>query len=241
MSRHSHWAKIKHTKGAADKKKGALFSKISRMITVAAREGGDPVFNFKLRLVIDQAKIAGMTKDTIERAIAKGSGADKDGVCMSEDVYEGFGPGGVAFMIETISDNKNRAFQNLKRVFGGQGGALGGSGSVAWMFERRGVIRLIPQQGNHETMEQWELKLIDAGAEDIAKEEEGVVVYTKPEALKAVEERIRAAGYTLEYAGLERIAKEKVSPSGDAKGQLAALEEALDEMEDVSEYYTNAL
>lgn len=242
MSRHSKWAKIKHGKGVADQKRGALFSKLTRTIAVAAREGGDPASNFKLRMAIEQAKAAEMPKDNIERAIAKGTGADKSGVVMIEETYEGFGPGGVAFIIEVITDNKNRAFQDLKHTFSENGGNLAGSGSVAWQFERRGVIHLSPPSGGTPPLggEQLELQLIDAGAEDIAQEDDGVTVYIKPEELKAVEEKVRAAGLAPDYAGLEWVPKEKITPPESARGQLEALEEALDGMEDVSEYYTNA-
>ncbi|KKU73549.1 MAG: transcriptional regulator [Parcubacteria group bacterium GW2011_GWA2_47_26] len=251
MSRHSHWAKVKHGKGTADQKRGALFSKLSRMITVAARSGGDPSMNFRLRLAIDHAKAAAMTKDTIERAIAKGTGADKEGLQITEEIYEGFGPSGIALLIEVVTDNKNRAFQELKHAFSKHGGSLGSSGSVAWMFEHKGVIRLPPPhpasgipipggEGRVRADQDLEFKLIDAGAEDIASEDEGVTVYTKPEELKAVEEKIRAAGLIPEYTGLAWVAKDAVKPPEEARGQLEALQDALDEMEDVSEYYTNA-
>ena len=248
MSRHSKWAKIKNGKGVADQKRGALFSKLSRVIAVAAREGGDPAMNFKLRIAIDQAKTAQMPKDNIDRAIAKGTGADKEGAELFEETYEGFGPGGVAFMVEAVTDNKNRAYQELRKTFTEHGGNLGSPGSVAWMFEKRGVIRLTAPhpassaplpQGEDRVREELELILIDAGAEDIVAEDEGITVYTKPEALKSTEEKLRAAGLTPEYAGLAWMPKEKMIPPDSARGQLQALEEALDEMEDVSEYYAN--
>ena len=237
MSRHSKWSKIKNQKGSADQKKGALFTKLSRIITVAARAGSDPASNFKLRLVIDTAKAAAMPKDTIERAIAKGTGADKEGAQIIEETYEGFGPGGVAFMVEVVTDNKNRAYQDLRKTFTEHGGNLGSPGSVAWQFEHRGLIR-VAVVGSQKSVD--ELKLIDAGAEDILAEDDGITVYTKPEELKTVEEKIRAQGLTPEYAGLAWIPKEKITPSEAAHGQIEALENALDEMEDVSEYYTNA-
>ncbi|OGL66844.1 hypothetical protein A3F52_05170 [Candidatus Uhrbacteria bacterium RIFCSPHIGHO2_12_FULL_47_11] len=261
MSRHSKWSKIKNQKGSADQKKGAIFTKLSRAITVAARAGGDPTSNFKLRLVIDTAKSAAMPKDTIERAIAKGTGADKEGAQIIEETYEGFGPGGVAFMVEIVTDNKNRAYQELRQTFSEHGGNLGSSGSVAWMFEHKGVIRIAaphlalrpssPTRGEESPFvplptgegrvrEDIELKLIDAGAEDIATEDEGITIYTKPEDLKSVEEKIRASGLTPEYAGLEWVPKEKLTIPEDARAKLENLENALDELEDVSEYYTNA-
>lgn len=238
MSRHSKWAKIKHGKGIADQKKGALFSKLTRVIAVAAREGGDPTSNFKLRMAIEQAKSSEMPKDNIERAIAKGSGADKDAAQLIEETYEGFGPGGVAFMVEIITDNKNRAYQELRKVFSEHGGNLASPGAITWMFQRRGVIRISNIQ--YPISNDLELKLIDAGAEDIVRENDNILVYTKPAELKAVEEKIRAAGLAPDYAALEWVPKERITPPAEARGQLEALEEALDEMEDVSEYYTNS-
>lgn len=240
MSRHSKWSKIKGAKGGADQKRAAMFTKLSRQISIAARGGGDPARNFKLRLVIDTAKSAAMPKDTIERAIAKGTGADKEGAQLIEETYEGFGPGGTAFIIEVVTDKKNRALQDLKHTFAEHGGNLGGSGSVAWMFERKGVIRLAMEHGAH-NIEQVELTLIDAGADDIVVEDEGITVYTKPDELKLVEEKVRVMGFTPEGAGLEWVAKEKITPPENAHGQLEALQDALDEMEDVSEYYMNTV
>lgn len=242
MSRHSKWSKIKNQKGGADQKRAAVFTKLSRMLTIAARGGGDPASNFKLRMTIDQAKSAEMPKDTIDRAIAKGTGADKEGAQLIEETYEGFGPGGVAFMVEVVTDNKNRAYQELRKAFAEHGGNLASPGAVAWMFERRGVIRVAGVRGQVlGASSDIELKLIDAGAEDILREDDGVTVYTKPEELKVVEEKVRAAGLAPEYAGLEWVPKEKITPPQNAMGQLEALETALDELEDVSEYYTNAV
>lgn len=248
MSRHSKWSKIKHTKGTADQKKGALFSKLARVIAIAAREGADPASNFKLRMAIEQAKSSEMPKDNIERAIAKGSGADKDAAQLIEETYEGFGPGGVAFMVEVVTDNKNRAYQELRKTFSNHGGNLGNPGSVAWQFAHRGVLHLSPPSGGTPPLggEQLELQLIDAGADDIVREDDGITVYTKPAELKAVEEKIRATGLAPDYAGLEWVPKEKMTQSvipseaEGSRGQLEALQEALDEMEDMSEYYTNA-
>ncbi|MDO8521388.1 MAG: YebC/PmpR family DNA-binding transcriptional regulator [bacterium] len=247
MSRHSKWSKIKNQKGGADQKRAAMFTKLSRMVTIAARGGGDPAANFKLRLVIDTAKSASMPKDTIERAIAKGTGADKEGAQLIEETYEGFGPGGTAFIVEVVTDNKNRAYQEVRKAFMTHGGNLGSPGSVSWMFEHKGVIRLRTEEPKNKSTEEMEMQLIDAGADDIAIEEEGITIYTKSDELKAVEEKIRALGFTPESAGLEWVAKEKVAQSvipSEAEGsraQLEALQDALDEMEDASEYYTNAV
>lgn len=246
MSRHSKWAKIKHGKGAADQKRAATFTKLSRAITIAAREGGDPATNFKLRLTMDLARAAAMPKDTIERAIAKGTGtAEKEGAQLFEETYEGFGPGGAAFMVEVVTDNKNRAYQAVRKLFSDHGGNLGSPGSVAWMFIRRGVIRLPSQSSllmgeERRGWEDLELKLIDAGAEDIVAEDEGSTVYTKPEELKSVEEKIRTLQLVPDYAGLEWVPKEKITLPEETRAKLEKFAEALDELEDVGNYYTNA-
>lgn len=243
MSKHSHWAKIKHDKGGADKKRGALFSKLIKAIQIAAREGADVSANFKLRLVLDQAKTAGVTKDTIERAVARGSGQDKDAAQLFEDTYEGFAPGGIAIIIETISDSKNRTFQELKHLFSIHGGTLGSSNSVAWMFNRKGIIRLpnftTLMESKKLSRDDLEMKLIEAGAEDLMEEDGGLSVFVKPEDLKSAEEKIRSLELEPEYVGLDWIAKEKVAAKDENAEKLEAFQNALDEREDVSNYFTN--
>lgn len=245
MSKHSHWAKIKHDKGGADAKRGKVFSKIVRAVQLAARDGADPASNFRLRLVMDQAKTAGVTKDTIERAVLRGSGQDGDGVVMSEEVYEGFAPGGAAIIIQAVTDNKNRTFQDLKHLFNKFGGNLGGSGSVAWQFTKRGILRLPAfdalVSAAKTTREDIELRLIEAGAEEIVEEDSGLTLYTKPEELKAVEERIRAIGASPEYVAIGWVAKETMEIPEEKRVEFEALGNALDELEDVNEYYTNSL
>lgn len=245
MSRHSHWAKIKHDKAAADKKRGALFSKLLRAVQIAAREGDDLLANFKLRLALDQAKSAGVPKDTVERAVKRGSGKDKEGVEMFEEVYEGFAPGGAAVIIEAVTDNKNRTLQDLRHLFSKFGGNLAGAGSVAWQFDRKGVIRLPAfeaiRQANNLMREDLEMRLIEIGAEDLVEEDEGVSVMIKPEELKTVEERISALKIIPEYVGLEWRPKEKIELTEEKRGEFEAFQDALDEMEDVSNYYTNAI
>lgn len=245
MSKHSHWAKIKHDKGGADAKRGKVFSKIVRAVQLAARDGADPASNFRLRLVMDQAKTAGVTKDTIERAVLRGSGQDGEGVVMSEEVYEGFAPGGAAIIIQAVTDNKNRTFQDLKHLFNKFGGNLGGSGSVAWQFTKRGILRLPAfdalVSAAKTTREDIELRLIEAGAEEIVEEDSGLTLYTKPEELKAVEERIRAIGASPEYVAIGWVAKETMEIPEEKRVEFEALGNALDELEDVNEYYTNSL
>lgn len=235
MSRHSKWSKIKHQKGAADVKKGATFTKHSKAITIAAQDGADPSMNFKLRLALEAAKAAGMTKETIDRAVARGSGEGKEGVHMIEELFEGFLPGGIAVIVEAVTDNHNRTLQEVKHIFTKAGGALAGANAVAWMFAKKGVIRVPDAQSS----EDLELSLIEGGAQDILSEEGGLTMYTNPEDLKSVEETVRRLALIPDYVGFEWIAKEHVDLSGE---HVEAVEKALDMLEehdDVSNVYTN--
>ena len=236
MSKHSRWSKVKHHKGPADAKRAAVFTKMARVITVAAREGGgDPNFNFKLRSAIDQALEANLPKDNIDRAIKKGTGeiaSDR----IEEVVYEGYGPGGTAIMVEALTDNRNRTSSNLKHAFSIGGGNMAGSGAVQWMFDRKGVVRLKGGKPGDEA----ELALIDAGADDIAADDAGVTVSCGPEAVTRVRDAAEKAGLAIAGIGFEWSAKEK-GPALDAetKEKLEGLLESLDEDEDVNALYTN--
>ncbi|MBI4142549.1 YebC/PmpR family DNA-binding transcriptional regulator [Candidatus Uhrbacteria bacterium] len=241
MSRHSHWAKIKRGKGSADAARANLFTKLSRLVTVAAREGGgDPAFNFKLRLVLDRAKGEGMSKDAIDRAIARGSGVG-GGEVIETVLYEGFAPGGAAVLVECLTDNRNRALGEVKSVFTKQGGNLGGEGSVRWQFERRGVLRVVVNsQRSTVDREEMELALIEAGAEDIREEDGGLVVLTNVEDLQRVREAAERAGLTIADAGLEWIPRQLVDVSEAERGAFEAFLAALDDLDDVQDVYTNA-
>ena len=234
MSGHSKWAQIHRQKGATDSKRGALFTKLGNVITVAAKSGGgDPETNFKLRLAIDQAKAANMPKDNIERAIRRGTG-ELAGGTIEAITYEGFGPEGTAFMIECLTDNRNRTSSAMKHILTKYGGGLGGPNSVAWMFVQKGIVR-IP-----EINEDLELELIDKGATDIQKDSEGVVIYTAPNDLKKVKKFLEQKGIKVEYAELEQMAKEKKEVASDKTEKIQKLFDELDENEDVSNYYSNA-
>lgn len=233
MSKHSKWAKIKNQKTAADQKKGAVFTKHVRAVTVAARQGADPATNFQLRVAIDSAKAAGVPKDTIERALSRV--ADKSAAAMEEALYEGFGPGGVALLIEAVTDNKNRTSSEIRHLLEKFNGSLGSSGSVAWQFQRLGVIRLVVSKND-----ELELKLIDLGVEDTKEEEGGLTIYTRLENFKKLLDGLPGLGLSPEYSGLEWVAKEAVVVSNvEARAKLDALCQALEENDDVLEYYTN--
>ncbi len=258
MSKHSKWAKIKNDKGAADVKKGAVFTKHSRAISVAARSGGDPEKNFKLRMAMDAAKTAGVPKDTIERAVARGSGADGEEE-LTEMLYEAIGPGKVGIMIEAVTNNKNRTVNDLRRLLEEHGGVLANSGAVAWQFQRLGVVRLSILSSHCEPEakqsrpchsgakpknpllnDELELKLIDLGAEDIKEEEGGITIYTKQENWQKLLDGLRGLNMTPEYSGLEWVAKEPIAVADPAaRTQLDELYVALDENDDVQNYFTN--
>lgn len=234
MSGHSRWSKIHRQKSVADSKRGALFTKLGNAITIAAKAGGgDPTMNFKLQLAIDKAKTGNMPKDNIERAIKRGRG-EVEGKKIEEITYEGFGPSGTAFIIEALTDNRNRTSAVMKHILSKYGGSLGGPGSVAWMFEPKGIIR------TQDISEQLELELIDAGASDITEEEGGMTVQTAPADLKKVKDRLEQAGKSVDYAEIEHIAKDQKSVDDKTKEKLQKLFDELDNIQDVNNFYTNA-
>lgn len=239
MSGHSKWHSIRHQKGAADQKRAAMFTKLSRNITVAARSGGDIETNFALRLAVDTAKKASMPKDNIERAIKKGTGEDKDAANFDEIIYEGYGPDGIPFIFQCLTDNRNRTVSDLKHVLSKHGGNLGGS--VMWMFDRKGIVRLGAENFEHNKLsEELELELIDVGVEDIRQDQDDVTLVCEVENLQKVEEGVKSMGFEVEHAQIEYLAKEEVSVANDEqKEKVEKLFDALDEMDDVNDFYTN--
>jgi len=237
MSKHSKWSKVKNYKGVVDAKRAAAFTKVARVITVAAREGGgDPNFNFKLRTAMDQALAVNMPKDNIERAIKKGTG-EGETEKIEEIVYEGYGPGGAAIVAVALTDNRNRTSSSLKHIFSVHGGNLAGAGAVSWMFQKKGLIRIEERTSLDEAVE---LGLIDAGAEDITAEEGGLVVTTAVESLVKVREAAEKSGLKVVYGGIEWVAKDKsTAAEGQADDKLDELLEALDDDEDVNAVYSN--
>lgn len=235
MSGHSKWATTKRAKAVVDAKRAASFTKVAHIITIAAREkGGDPDANFSLRLAIDKARAVNMPKDNIERAIKRGTG-ELAGETLEEITYEGFGPGGVALMIQTLTDSRNRSVSEIKHALSKHGGNLGAANSVQWMFERRGVIGVDPSACTDER----ELGLIEAGAQDIIKDEEGVTIYTTPEQFQPVKEYLEHENVTPAFAEIDRVAKEKVSPAPEDQEKVERLIEVLEEMPDVVNVSTN--
>lgn len=238
MSGHSKWANIKNRKEAMDKKKGNIFSKMAKIIEVAARKGGDPIMNSSLRLVIDKARSVNMPNDNIERAIKKGAGGDKS-IQLEELVYEAYGPEGTQLIIELITDNKNRTLAEIRHILSQYSGRLAEGGSVKWNFNQMGVIS-IKYRASSIKKDDLELMAIDAGAEDIKWRDDNLEVYTKPEKLESVKEKIKNNNLEIEDSGLEWIPKNEIEIKDEqAKKQLEQLFETLDDNEDVNEIYSN--
>ena len=239
MSGHSKWSTIKRTKGAADVKRGALFAKLSKKISIAAREGGsgDPAFNFKLRVEIDKARAASMPNDNIERAIKKGTGAD-GGAAIEEVVYEGYGPYGTAFIIEAATDNTNRTVGNIKHILTKNGGSLGAQGSVAWQFKTRGQILI---ERTEKDMSRVILTAIDGGAEDVQESEEGITIYTAPEQLEMVKSSLQEDGVAFDQAEIVKESAQPIALNTEQQKVIGQLIDALEDNEDVINVYTSAI
>lgn len=236
MSGHSKWHSIKHQKGLADAKRGQLFTKLSREIIIAARAGGaNPEGNARLRLAIQKAKDARMPGDNIQRAIQKGDGT-LEGSQLIEATFEGYGAGGAAVMVDIVSDNRNRAVQELRSAFSRGGGNLGENGSVAWMFETRGIIS-IPSTGRD--IDELTLQIIDAGAEDVAPQEEYIEAYTVPGDLEDVRQALESQGVEIDSAEVRRVAKTTCNLDEHTAFQVLRLLDKLEEMDDVQNVDSN--
>ncbi len=237
MSGHSKWSTIKRKKGAADAKRGKIFTKLIKEITISAREGGgDPGANPRLRLAIDNAKAANMPADNIERAIKKATG-ELEGVTYHELMYEGYGPGGVAMLIEVATDNKNRSVAEVRHLLSKYNGSMGENGSVAWMFNRKGIITLpIQNKSEDEIMD----IVLEAGAEDLHTEEDFFEVQTDLESFEPVRKALVAADLQIENASLQWIAKNTVNISGEDAEKVMKIIEAMEDSEDVQNVYSNA-
>lgn len=251
MSGHSHFSSIKHKKALTDAKRGRAFSKMTRVLSIAAKDGGDPTANAKLRIAIEQAKSLNMPKDTIERAIKKGAG-ELGGEGLEEFLFEAYGPGKTAIIIEGITDNKNRTLGEIKQILNQYNGKLASEGSVKWMFERKGVITLriinpVRNQKNsngageyeYTNKDDLELKIIEAEAEDFYWHDDILDVFTKPESLEKVKKNLEEKGLLIESAGLGWVAKEQVEVENKEKESLEKLFESLDENESVQDIYSN--
>ena len=237
MSGHSKWSSIKHKKGAADAKRGQLFTKLSKAIIVAAKEGGpDPAGNLALQNAIEKARSYSMPKDNIERAIARGSGADSDAASFEQIVYEGYGPSGIALLVEALTDNRNRTASEVRHLFSKHDGNLGATGAVAWLFERQGVI-LVPASVDEDELT---LAAAEGGADDVTLDGSSYQVTVAPENLSAVREAIEAAGLPVDSAELTMVPKTTVEVEEEAVARkVLRLVDALEENDDVQDVYAN--
>ena len=236
MSGHSKWHSIKHKKGALDAKRGKLFTKFIKEITVAARSGGgDPDANARLRKAINDAKAGNMPNDTIDRAIRRGTG-EEEGVHYEEITYEGYGPGGVALLIQSMTDNRNRTVAEIRHIFSKNGGNLGESGSVGWMFEKKGYI--VVEKAARSEEELFELA-IEAGADDLRDDEDNFEIITSPDAFDAVLTAVKGAGIEPQVAEVEMVPQNYIRLEGADARQMLKLVEALEDHDDVQKVSAN--
>lgn len=241
MSGHSKWATTRRQKAVVDAKRAKVFTKISNNISVAARDGADPITNSKLRLAIDQAKAVHMPKENVDRAISRGAGLAGGGAQLESITYEGFAPGGVAVVVEAVTDNKNRTAATIKHIFSKHEGGLSSSGSATWQFDRRGVIYWPAEPTENSfvslTPEQ-EMSLIDAGVVDIKNQAEQIIIYTLVEDLDRVSNALKELNLTGWQANLEWVPKSLVKP--ESEEQIIKLLQSLEDEDDVTNTFTNA-
>lgn len=236
MSGHSKWATIKHKKAVADARRGKIFTQLIKEITIAARiGGGDPAGNPRLRLAIDKAKVNNMPAENIKRAIQRGAG-ELPGMMYEDMVYEGYGPGGAALLIESVTDNKNRTVSELRHTLERHGGKLAAVNSVGWMFHKKGIIHVSAAHFHEDNL----LNIIlDAGAEDMKTEEDVYVITTTPEAFEPVKNALEAKGVKIEHAELQMVPENTVRVEGKDAEQLLKLMEVLEDHDDVQHVYSN--
>jgi len=237
MGGHSHWSTIKRQKGASDAKRGQLFTKLSREVSVAAREGGgDPAMNSRLRLALEKAKEGNMPADTIKRAVERGAGGG-DAANLQEITFEGYGPGGVAILVEVVTDNRNRSVSDLRTTLTRGGGNLGETGSVAWQFDSKGLITLDAEEADPEELA---LVAIDAGAEDVQVEGKIIEVHTVATELAEVRNRLTEGGFKIAHAELSMLPKNMIPLDDSAAKQALRLLDSIEDLDDVQKVYSNA-
>ena len=237
VSGHSKWSTIKRAKGVTDAKRSAMFSKIAKLILIAAKQGGDPNTNFSLRMAIEKARSVNMPRDNIERAIKKGSG-ELGGDKMEELIYEGFGSAETQFIVKCLTDNKNRTASQVRHIFNKNGGSFG---SVMWNFAQKGIITITNDELRitNDNLDEFELELIDVGIEDMDKHNEGIVLYTKIENLQKVENFLKEKGIQIESSEIGYVASQKKEINELEQEKVEKFIDDLEENEDVSDYYNN--
>ncbi|MDO9510085.1 MAG: YebC/PmpR family DNA-binding transcriptional regulator [Candidatus Magasanikbacteria bacterium] len=242
MSGHSKWHNIQGRKGKQDAIRSAMFAKYSKLVSIASKNGGDPDKNFALRIAVDKAKGAGMPKDNIDRAIKKGTGELNDGVVFEEGLYEAFGPGGVAILIKSITDNKNRTVSEIKHLLSKGGGSFGSSGSVQWMFNQFGVIRISDEELKNKNIskDDFEMQILEMPVEDAKTEDGEWEILCKVENFQTVVNKIKELNLEPNKSGIEWVAKDKIEVSEEEINKLQNIFGELEEREDVEDYFTNA-
>ncbi len=236
MAGHSKWANIKHRKEAQDNKKGKIFTKIARELTVAAKiGGGDPASNSRLRLALDKARSANMPKDNVERAIKKGTGEGNDQV-FEDITYEGYAPGGVGILVKTLTDNRNRTIMEVRTVITKRGGSMAEAGSVAWQFENKGIIEVLVSACSEDDIMNYAL---EAGAEDVVTDGDIYSITTEPSEFENVKKHLESYNIQIDFAELSMKPKTTIDVEGEAAKKLIALVEALEDLDDVQEVYGN--
>ncbi len=236
MSGHSKWSTIKRKKGANDAKRGKIFTRLGREITIAARHGGDPEANFALRLAVERARAANMPKENIDRAIKRGSGEDKEGVVFDEIMYEAYAPHGIAVIVSVATDNRNRTLAEIKHVLNKYGGTMAEPGSVSWQFAQKGYIAVASGQKSYDDLF---LLAAEAGADDVVDDPETIEIYTPRDQLQAVEEALRSSGVNIDEAKLEWVAKTPIDLDTTSAVKVMNVVEQMEEMDDVQAVYSN--
>jgi YebC/PmpR family DNA-binding regulatory protein len=235
MSGHSKWATTKRAKAVVDAKRGAVFTKMANLIIMSAKKGGDPTTNFALRLAIDRAKAANMPKDNIERAVKRGTG-ELAGAAIEELIYEGIGPAQTQFVVRCLTDSRNRAASLIRHIFDKAGGSMS---AVMWNFELKGVIMVDATEVAKINFEELELELIDAGADDIINEAEGLTIYCSTANLQGIKKILEEKGVVIESSEIEYVAKDKKEVTEEEQAKVDNFIEALEDCDDVADYYSN--
>lgn len=237
MSGHSKWATIKRKKGAADAKRGQVFTRLTREIVMSAREGGaDPDTNFRLRLAVERARAQNMPKDNIDRAIRRGSGQDKEGAAFEQVFYEGYGPHGIAFMIECVTENRNRTVADIRHVLSKSGGNMGEAGSVGWQFTHKAYFSIPSDKASFDDI--FELA-VEGGADDVTEEDGSIEVIAPVETFKILSDQLRSANVQPEEAELRMVANQEMDLNVEQTMQVMRCIDALEELDDVQNVYTN--
>jgi len=236
LSGHSKWSTIKRKKGAADARRGQVFTRLAKEITIAAREGGDPDTNFRLRLAVDKARSENMPKENIERAIRRGAGLDKDAAALEEVMYEGYGPHGIAFLVQVVTDNRNRSLADIRRAFNRVGGSMAAAGAVAWQFEQKSYFSLEPAGMDADRV--FDIA-VESGADDVVFNDDLVEIYAEPGDFQIIREGLHLRGLKIDTAELTMVPRTTVGLDEKQAFQNMSLISSLEELDDVQDVFSN--